>query len=127
MQQLQTYASPLARVLLSILFLVAGYGKIAGFEGTQGYMESVGVPGILLPLVILLEIGGSLAIIIGYQTRIIALIFAVFCVLSALIFHFDFGDRMQSIMFMKNFGLAGGFLLLVANGAGAFSLDNRGK
>ncbi len=125
--QLTSFATPVGRVLIAIGFLVAGIGKIFGYAGTQGYMESVGVPGALLPLVIALEVFGALAIIVGFQTRLVAFALAGFIILSALIFHFDFGNQAQSIQFMKNFGLAGGFLFLVANGAGAFSIDNRGK
>ena len=90
-------------------------------------MEAMGVPGVLLPLVILLEIGGALALIAGWQTRLAAYALAVFCAVSALIFHNNLGDQMQMIMFMKNWAMAGGLLVLAANGAGAFSLDNRQK
>jgi putative oxidoreductase len=107
------------------MFVAAGYGKIGGYEGTQGYMEAMGVPGMLLPLVIVLELGGGLAIIAGWQTRVIAILLAGFCLVAAFIFHLDFADRMQSIMFMKNLSVAGGFLLLAAYGPGAFALDNR--
>ena len=86
-------------------------------------MESKGIPGGLLPLVIALELGGGLAIAAGLFTRWIAVALAGFSVIAALIFHFQLDDQMQAIMFWKNFALAGGFLLLAANGAGAFSLD----
>lgn len=125
MEKALNYASPLGRVLIAAMFVMAGISKIGGYAGTQAYMESQGIPGMLLPLVILLEIGGGLAIIIGWQTRIVAFLLAGFCVMTAAIFHFDFGDQMQTILFMKNIGLAGGFLFLVANGAGALSLDAR--
>jgi len=111
------------RILMSIIFIVAGFGKIGGYEGTQGYMESMGVPGMLLPLVILLELGGGLMLLVGYKTRIVAFLLAGFSLLSALIFHLDFGDAMQRIQFMKNLALAGGFLYITAWGAGAWSLD----
>ncbi|TWC42822.1 putative oxidoreductase [Pseudomonas sp. SJZ079] len=118
----------IARLLLAHIFVLAGVGKITGYAGTQGYMESMGVPGALLPLVILLELGGGLALIIGFLTRWVALAFAAFCVASALIFHMNWSDQTQMIMFMKNVALAGGFLLLYVQGAGAFSLDaQRGK
>jgi putative oxidoreductase len=125
MKQLHPYFGFCGRVLLALMFVAAGYGKIGGYEGTQGYMESMGVPGMLLPLVIALELGGGLAIIAGWQTRIIAILLAGFCLVAAFIFHLDFADRMQSIMFMKNLSVAGGFLLLAAYGPGAFALDNR--
>ena len=114
-----------ARVFLGHIFLLAGLSKIGAYEGTQGYMDAMGVPGILLPLVILLEIGGGLAIIAGFKTRWVAIALAAFTVVSAAIFHNNFGDQTQMIMFMKNIAIAGGFLLLAAHGAGAYSLDNR--
>ena len=114
-----------ARVFLGHIFLLAGLSKIGAYEGTQGYMDAMGVPGILLPLVILLEIGGGLAIIAGFKTRWAAIALAAFTVVSAAIFHNNFGDQTQMIMFMKNIAIAGGFLLLAAHGAGAYSLDNR--
>jgi putative oxidoreductase len=115
----------LARLLLAHIFLLAGLGKISGYAGTQGYMESMGVPGALLPLVILLEVGASLAVIVGFMTRWAALALAGFCVAAALIFHRNLDDQVQMIMLMKNFALAGGFLLLYVQGAGAYSLDAR--
>lgn len=111
------------RVLMSSIFIMAGINKISGYAGTQGYMESVGVPGALLPLVILLEIGGGLAILFGWQTRIAAFLLAGFTMLSAVIFHANFGDQMQSILFMKNMAMAGGLLFLVAGGISAWSID----
>ena len=113
------------RVLMSVVFIMAGVSKIGAYAGTQGYMESVGVPGGMLPLVIALEVGAGLAVLLGWQTRISAFLLAGFSVLSALIFHSDFGDQMQSILFMKNLAMAGGLLMLVANGAGSWSIDAR--
>ena len=113
------------RALMSAIFVMAGITKLSSYATTQGYMESMGVPGILLPLVILLELGGGLAVLLGWQTRISAFLLAGFCIVSALIFHANFGDQMQSILFMKNLAMAGGFLFLVADGAGAWSLDAR--
>jgi len=113
------------RVLISAIFLVSGLGKIAGYDGAQGYMAAMGVPGALLPLVIALEVGGSIAIILGYRTRLAAFLLAGFCIVSALIFHRALGDQVQFIMFMKNLAIAGGFLLLVARGPGEWSLDAR--
>jgi putative oxidoreductase len=119
------YSSVVARILLAHIFLLAGISKITGYAGTQGYMDSMGVPGMLLPLVILLEAGGGLALIVGWQTRLISYALAGFTVIAAIIFHSNLGDQMQMIMFMKNFAIAGGLLLLAEHGAGAFSLDNR--
>ena len=113
------------RVLMSAIFILAGISKIGAYAGTQGYMESMGVPGILLPAVILLELGGGLAVLVGWQTRMAAFLLAGFSVLSALIFHANLGDQTQSILFMKNLAMAGGFLFLVASGAGAWSVDAR--
>lgn len=127
MDKLNPYFGLAGRVLLAIMFVVSGYGKIFRFEGTQGYMESMGVPGMLLPVVIAFELGAGLAVIAGWQTRVAAILLAGFCLLSALIFHFDFADRMQSIMFMKNVAIAGGFFVLAAYGPGALAVDNRGK
>ena len=122
---MEKYSSLIARVLLSHMYILAGYGKIMGYAGTQAYMASHGVPGMLLPLVILLELGGGIAILVGWQTRWTAYALAVFTVVAALIFHSHLGDQVQKIMFMKNLTIAGGFLLLAQYGAGAFSLDNR--
>jgi len=127
MDKLSPYLGLAGRVLLAITFVVAGYGKIGGYAGTQGYMEAMGVPGMLLPLVIILELGGGLAIIAGWQTRIIAILIAGFTLLAAFTFHLDFADRLESILFMKNVSIAGGFLLLAAYGPGALALDNRNK
>ncbi len=114
-----------ARVFLGHIFILAGFSKIGAYAGTQGYMDAMGVPGILLPLVILLEVGGGLAIVAGWKTKWAAIALAVFSVVSAAIFHNNFGDQTQMIMFMKNIAIAGGFLLLAVHGGGAYSLDNR--
>ena len=115
--------SLLGRIGLSLLFIISGWGKISGYAGTQQYMEAMGVPGALLPLIILLELGGGLAIAGGLFSRWVALALAGFSVVTALVFHANFGDTMQAINFWKNIGMAGGFLLLAAQGAGAFSID----
>lgn len=129
MNSLATKLSPWAdlggRLLLALIFVTAGYGKIGGYEGTQAYMAAMGVPGGLLPLVILTELGGGLLIAFGLATRYAALALAGFSVISGIIFHADFSDQMQQIMLMKNLAMAGGFLILVVNGAGPFSLDRR--
>ena len=117
-------AAPIGRVLLALIFVTSGLGKITGYAATQGYMEAMGVPGILLPLVIVLEAAGGIAVIVGWKTRLAAFGLAAFSVVSALLFHADFGDQMQMIMFMKNIAIAGGLLLLVAQGAGSYALDN---
>jgi putative oxidoreductase len=114
---------PLSRILLASLFIVAGVSKIGNYAGTQGYMASAGLPGFLLPLVILLEAGGALALIVGFQVRLVALALAGFTIVSALLFHFNFADQMQSLMFLKNLSIAGGLLTLAASGAGRWSID----
>ncbi|WP_212523205.1 DoxX family protein [Actibacterium sp. MT2.3-13A] len=123
MNDTKSYAGLLARILLSILFITAGYGKLGAAEGTAAYMASQGVPGLLVWPTIVLELLGGLAILVGFQTRIVALALAGFSVLAGLIFHLVPGDQMQMISLYKNLGLAGGFLLLAAHGAGALSLD----
>lgn len=113
----------LGRLLIATIFVGAGYSKIGGYEATQGYMAAMGVPGALLPLVIFAELGGGLAIVLGFLTRLAALGLAVFSIVSAVIFHGGSADQVQQIMFMKNLAMAGGFLFLIAHGGGRFSLD----
>jgi len=113
------------RSLLSVLFLLSGLGKIGAYAGTAAYMSAVGVPGALLPVVIATEAFGAIAIILGWQTRLAALLLAGYTLLAALIFHTNFADQIEMIMFLKNVSIAGGFLLLVVHGAGPLSLDRR--
>jgi len=124
MTTLDKTADLAGRVLIASLFLITGIGKITGYAGTQAYMASQGVPGALLPLVIALEVGGGLAIVLGWHTRLVAALLAGFSIAAALIFHAG-GDMTQQLMLMKNFAIAGGFLFLVARGAGEWSLDAR--
>ncbi|EIM01910.1 DoxX family protein [Rhodanobacter denitrificans] len=112
------------RVGLSLIFIISGWGKIAAYAGTQQYMASAGVPGSLLPLVIALELGGGLAVLTGAFTRWIALALAAFSLASAALFHAHLGDAAQAINFWKNVAMAGGFLMLAAQGAGTLSLDH---
>jgi len=125
MNNTENLADLVGRILISLIFLLAGLQKIGGYEGTQAYMAAMGVPGGLLPLVIALEVGGAFAIILGWRTRVFAFLLAGFSIVSALIFHRALGDQMQFIMFMKNLAIAGGFLFLVARGPGEWSLDAR--
>ncbi|MEJ2450845.1 MAG: DoxX family protein [Gammaproteobacteria bacterium] len=113
------------RLLLAIIFLIAGVGKITAYAGTAAYMASMGVPGALLPLVIVTELVGGIAIVLGYHTRVVAFLLAGFTLLAGAIFHHDFANQIQMLMFLKDLAIAGGFLLLVVNGAGAWSLDRR--
>ena len=119
--------SLLGRIGLSLIFIISGWGKITGYAGTQQYMEAMGVPGAMLPLAIVLELGGGLAIAAGLSTRWIALALAAFSLVTAFIFHADFGDAMQAISFWKNVAMAGGLLMLAAHGAGAWSIDGLRK
>ncbi len=123
----QNLADLAGRILIAAIFLIAGLNKIGGYAGTQGYMESMGVPGMLLPLVIALEVLGAIAIILGYRTRLFAFLLAGFCVVSALLFHGNLGDQTQFILFMKNLAIAGGFLFLVVRGPAEWSLDARNE
>jgi putative oxidoreductase len=113
----------LGRFGLALIFIISGWGKITGYAGTQQYMEAMGVPGAVLPLVILLELGGGLAIASGLFTRWVALGMAAFSVATAAVFHANFADPAQAINFWKNVSMAGGFLVLAAHGAGAYSID----
>lgn len=113
------------RVLLVALFLIAGVSKVSGYSDTQAYMHSHGVPAALLPLVIATEIGGAALIVVGLWTRWAAIALAGFTLLAAIFFHANSSDQVQQIMFLKNVSIAGGFLLLAANGAGRFSVDGR--
>lgn len=123
MNNFENIALLIARILMPILFISAGYGKIEAYEGTQQYMQSMGVPGALLPLTILLELGGGLAILFGFLTRTTAIFTSVFTLLTALLFHTNFAEGANQLMFMKNMTIAGGYLLLVITGPGKWSLD----
>jgi len=114
-----------ARFFISLIFLLSGINKIGNYEGTVGWMESLGMPGIFLIPAIILEIVAPILIMVGYKVKISAALLSVFCVATAIIFHSDFSDQMQFISFMKNIGLAGGFLFIVVNGAKDFSLDKK--
>lgn len=118
-------ADLVARVMLAHIFVLAGISKITGYAGTQGYMESMGVPGMLLPLVIALEVGGGLALVVGFKTQWAAFALAAFSLATALLFHTDFANQTQMIMFMKNVAIAGGLVLLGTYGAGTYSLDSK--
>lgn len=122
-----TLSAPLGRLLLAVLFLLAGAGKAADPAGTIGYIASHGLPLPQLGYAIALaaEIGGGLLILVGYQTRLVAAGMALFSIATAVFFHNDFADQAQMTNFLKNLAIAGGFLVLVANGAGALSIDNR--
>ena len=115
-------ADLLGRLFLVLLFLTAGFGKIGGYAGTAAYMAANGVPGLLLPLVIVLELGGGILVLLGWHTRIASLLLAGFTILALLLFHLPVTAENQ-IVFLAELGVAGGFLVLAAHGPGAWSLD----
>ena len=114
-----------ARILISALFLLNGIFKISNYDGTVGWMEGFGIPGILLIPAIILEIVGPILIILGYKAKIAAGFLSLFCIATAIIFHNDFSDQMQLGSFLKNIALAGGFLFIFINGTKDFSLDKK--
>jgi putative oxidoreductase len=115
----------IGRVLLMILFLYSGAGKISAYSATVAYMASARVPGMLLPLVIAVEILGSIAIIVGWQTRVVSILLAGYTLVAAALFHNHFSDQVQVVMFLKNVSIAGAFLMLAANGSGPLSVEAR--
>ncbi len=131
MEAWKAFALLVGRVLLVLIFLISGIGKIGNFEGTAQYMAKVGMPMVPFFLVgaIFLELIGSITVILGFFTRFGALLLVIFMIPTTLIFHTQFGDQVQKIMFMKNVSMLGGCLLLLAHGPGRFSLDSlwRGK
>lgn len=117
----------IARVLLAVLFIIAGLNKLGGIEGTAGYIGSVGLP---FPTLLawgtaFFEVIAGLAILAGFKTQWAAYALAAFCIASAIIFHNGFADPSQMSAMLKNFALAGGFLALSVAGAGALSVDAR--
>ena len=116
-------AALLGRFLLSTLFLHEAWSKVTGYSMTIAYMQAFGVPAQLLPLAIAFELGCGLLILFGYQTRIAALLLAGFCVTTAALFHTRVADRNQLLHFEKDLAIAGGFLLVFAQGSGSWSID----
>ncbi|RWE81965.1 DoxX family protein [Mesorhizobium sp.] len=115
----------LGRVLLSLIFVLSGFGKLTAIAGTAGYFASMGLPMPTATAIVvgLIELLGGLAILIGFQTRITAWVLAIFTVATGLVAHTGWADQMQMISFMKNLAIAGGFLVLASSGAGAYSVD----
>ena len=113
------------RILISVLFFLNGIFKISNYEGSVGWMEGFGLPGILIIPAIILELICPILIIIGYKTKIAASLLCLFCISTALIFHNNFEDQMQLTSFLKNIALAGGFMFLMANGARGYCLDKK--
>ncbi len=117
----------IGRVLISLVFLLSGYNKILNYDGTISWMEGYGVPGFLLWPTIILEIILPILIIVGYKTQLSAILLAIFCMVTAIIFHLDFANQMQVIALLKNFGLAGGFIFVAINGPKDWALDRKKK
>ena len=115
------------RVFISLVFLLSGYNKIFNYDNTVTWMEGFGIPGFLLWPAIVLEILLPIFIIIGYRTQISAIVLAAFCIATALLFHLDFTNQMQTIALLKNFGLAGGFLFIAVNGPKEWAIDKKKK
>lgn len=115
----------LGRILLSVIFLLSGFGKLTAISGTAGYFGAMGlpVPTVTAVVVGLIELLGGLAILLGFQTRIAAWVLAIFTIATALVAHTGWADQNQMIHFMKNLAITGGFLLLASSGAGAYSID----
>ena len=117
----------LARIFISSIFLLSGYNKIFNYSGTVSWMEGFGIPGFLLAPTIVLEVILPVLIIIGYKTQLAATLLCVFSIATAVIFHLDFGDQMQTIQLLKNFGLAGGFLFISVNGPKEWAMEAKKK
>ena len=117
----------LSRVFISSIFLLSAYNKVFNYEDTLIWMEGFGVPGFLLWPAIIFEFIFPILIIIGYRTQLSAVLLAVFCIATAIIFHFEFSNQMQTIAFLKNIGLAGGFLFLAVNGPKDWAIDRKKK
>lgn len=116
----------LGRILIALLFIPSGIQKIVGYAGVAGYMGAHGVPALVLPLVILLELGGGILLLIGWHTRIVSFALGVFCVLAVLLFHSPSGaNQLDQIIFFAELALGGALFAMAAHGAGAWSLDAR--
>jgi putative oxidoreductase len=127
MSELLRFAPLLGRILIAVLFVPAGFGKLTGFQGAVAYAESahMPIPALAIAAAIAIELGGGLLLIVGFKTRWVAAAMALFSVVAAIFFHADWADQMQMINFQKNLAIAGGLLGFVYFGAGPFSVDNR--
>src|SRR5580704_8363476 len=125
MQGSENAAALIGRILLCLLFVLGGWGKLMGAAATQAMFAKQGLPMVEAAwvLAVVVELGGGLAILLGFFTRPVAFVLAVWCVATALVAHTNLADRAQEIQFFKNMGLTGGFLYVAAFGAGAWSLD----
>ncbi|WP_127144805.1 DoxX family protein [Pelagibacterium montanilacus] len=125
MHQAQAYLPTAGRVLLALIFIVAGLGKIPAPEGTIGYMEAFGVPGVLFWPTVAVEVIGGIMLLVGFKARWAAAALAGFTLVAGLIFHSDFANQAEMTAFLKNLAIVGGMLYVIAFGAGALSLDRR--
>ena len=117
----------IGRIFISSVFLLSGYNKFFNFDATVTWMEGFGVSGLLLWPTIILEIILPFFIIIGYQTKVSAIVLALFSLITAIIFHSDFTNQMQVIAFFKNLGLTGGFMFIAIHGPKDWAFDKKKK
>lgn len=117
----------IGRILIAALFLIACYNKFKGLGGSAAYFGKLGMPApeVAAPLIATIELAMGLLILVGYQTRCVAIAIALFCIIAALIAHTNFADGNQLNHFLKNFAIAGGALAFFVAGAGAYSVDAR--
>ena len=134
MSNIQSLLPLMGRILLSLIFVSSGFGKIFTWDQTAGYMASKGMPMVSLFLLgaIIFELAGGLSVLLGYRAKVGAILLMIFIIPASLIFHNFWAfkgmeQQMQMIMFMKNIAIIGGLIGIIANGSGAFSLDNRSK
>lgn len=135
MSSTRDYLSPVARLMLALVFIVAGFQKLGAYQQTVSYMEGQGVPGLLLPIVLLVEIGGGLMVALGWHARYAAAVLALFSLAAGLVFQlmpaleaYDpdlFYGHISH--FWKDVAIAGGMAMIVANGPGLFSMEARKK
>lgn len=123
------YLPLIGRLLLSAIFLISGVSKITGFAGQVAYAESVGIPmaGAAIVAAIIVELAGGVALVLGWHIRTAAAALALYTILTALLFHFDFSQQMQQIQFLKNMAIAGGLFYVLGFGAGTLSLESKGS
>jgi putative oxidoreductase len=129
MDNLKTYLTPLGRLLLSSVFIWAGFGKLMNPSGTAGYFAhlNIPVPHIAVWVVMIIELVGGILLLIGFQTRWVALVLALFCLITGFAIHLPAGDLPNMINFYKNLAMAGGFLYVISYGAGNLSVDGPSK
>ncbi|MEZ5755265.1 MAG: DoxX family protein [Paracoccaceae bacterium] len=123
MQALNTFGPLAGRILIGLLFLLAGLGKLGDMAGFSGYLTSGGLPALLAWPAVIFEIAVGVLLVIGYQTRVVALATAAFCVVAGVLYHFAPADQMQMAMFLKNLAIAGGLLMFAIHGPGKLALD----